>query len=323
MPTQPHSGCVALCASSAISRRSRHSCRTPCMFAGSSARRAACSLSISAASHSRGVICCCNSPIQRAIALAVIRKPARRVQVDRLERPHEAPAQSKPVLHQRIEIRRRDHLVRHQPERLGQQRALQAVQREAVHLLVHRRRHLARAASSVRGSAPPPPDRSMARGTVRPAAPGTAGSPDARPGSARGRPGPRCRRWRECRWSNLPAPRRAARRGPVRRTAPASPPPVPVRSPARARRRAPPRPASPRDGLAAATTAGGSFSSPASCNSGSRSPMNARAASTCCGYGSHSATSNPARANTIDQARPISPAPTTATCVMANSFRAP
>ena len=61
MPAQPQSGCVALCASSAISRRSRHSCRTPCMFAGSSARRAECSLSISAASHSRGVICFCNS----------------------------------------------------------------------------------------------------------------------------------------------------------------------------------------------------------------------------------------------------------------------
>ena len=46
--------------------------------------------------------------------------------------------------------------------------------------------------------------------------------------------------------------------------------------------------------------------------------MKPSAAWTCCGNGSHSATSKPARANTMDQARPIRPAPMTATWVIPN-----
>src|SRR5215472_13970630 len=71
-----------------------------------------------------------------------------------------------------------------------------------------------------------------------------------------------------------------------------------------------------------ATSRGGSLSNPASSSSGNRSPMKPNAVSTCCGNGSQSATSKPARANTIDQARPIRLAPTTATCVILPSPRA-
>jgi hypothetical protein len=58
-PRRHYSGWLALCASSAISRRSRHSWRTGCMLTGSSARRALCSRSTRAPSQSNGVICCC------------------------------------------------------------------------------------------------------------------------------------------------------------------------------------------------------------------------------------------------------------------------
>ena len=39
---------------------------------------------------------------------------ARRVQVDRLQRPHETPTQTEPMFHQRVQIGRGDHVVRQQ-----------------------------------------------------------------------------------------------------------------------------------------------------------------------------------------------------------------
>lgn len=61
--------------------------------------------------------------MERPIAPAIICEPAWRVQVDRFQRRHEAPAQSKPLLDQRIQVRARNHFVIDQPERLGGQRA--------------------------------------------------------------------------------------------------------------------------------------------------------------------------------------------------------
>ena len=80
--------------------------------------------------------------IQRTVTIAVIRQAAGRVQVDGLKRAHEAPAQAEAVFHQRIEIGRRNDIVGEQAKRLGQQRALQAVQCETVDLLPDGRWHL-------------------------------------------------------------------------------------------------------------------------------------------------------------------------------------
>jgi hypothetical protein len=64
--------------------------------------------------------------------------------------------------------------------------------------------------------------------------------------------------------------------------------------------------------MRAATTPGASAISPAACRSGRRAPITAIAASLAPGAGSQTPTGCPARANTIAQALPINPAPTTA-----------
>src|SRR5262249_14744223 len=69
-----------------------------------------------------------------AIAPAVIGDAARRVQLDRLERPHERPAQAEPVLERLVEILRRHIALAGEAECLRQQRRLQAVEDEALDL---------------------------------------------------------------------------------------------------------------------------------------------------------------------------------------------
>src|SRR6202023_2859368 len=54
----------------------------------------------------------------RTVAAAVIRDPARRIELDGLEWPHERPAQSEPVLESLVEVLRRHVAVFHQSESL-------------------------------------------------------------------------------------------------------------------------------------------------------------------------------------------------------------
>src|SRR5690606_9002994 len=81
--------------------------------------------------------------VEACVAGAVIGDAAGRIQLDRLERADEGPAQAEPVLDGVIEVLRRDIAVLDETESLRQQRALQAVEDEAVDLLPDRDRHLA------------------------------------------------------------------------------------------------------------------------------------------------------------------------------------
>src|SRR3984893_9356963 len=80
--------------------------------------------------------------IEAGVAGAVIGDTAGRVELDRLERPHERPAQPESVLYGLVEILGRDDAVADQAARLGEQRALQSIEHEAVDLPPHHDRHL-------------------------------------------------------------------------------------------------------------------------------------------------------------------------------------
>src|SRR5436309_129907 len=71
--------------------------------------------------------------------------PGGRVQIDGLHRPHEGPAQAEPVLDRLVEILSRHIALIDQPERLVEQRRLQAIEDEALELAIDRDRHLTRA----------------------------------------------------------------------------------------------------------------------------------------------------------------------------------
>ncbi len=71
------------------------------------------------------------------IALGVIAHAAGRVEIDGLERPHEAPAQRQPLADADIDVLDARIAVGDQAERLLQQRALKPVHHEAVDLALH------------------------------------------------------------------------------------------------------------------------------------------------------------------------------------------
>src|SRR4029450_8088141 len=81
--------------------------------------------------------------VERAVARAVIDNTAERVEVDRLERPHERPAQSQTVAHGLVDIIGRSVTVGVEPERLGEERTLQAIEDEALNFRAHDDRDLA------------------------------------------------------------------------------------------------------------------------------------------------------------------------------------
>src|ERR1700730_2755674 len=72
----------------------------------------------------------------RPVAAAVIGGAAGRNELDGLDRPHEGPAQSEPVLENLVEVLRRHVAVFHQPESLGQQHRLEAVENETLDLAI-------------------------------------------------------------------------------------------------------------------------------------------------------------------------------------------
>ena len=80
--------------------------------------------------------------VEAGVARAVVRDAAGRVQLDGGERAHERPAQAEAVLDGLVEILRRHVALADQPERLGEQRALQPVEDEALDLAAHHDRHL-------------------------------------------------------------------------------------------------------------------------------------------------------------------------------------
>ena len=69
--------------------------------------------------------------------LGVRGDPAPRVEVRRLERADDRPAQPEPVAHDSVYVLDRGDAVAHEAVRFPQQGALQAVEHEALHLLAH------------------------------------------------------------------------------------------------------------------------------------------------------------------------------------------
>src|SRR3954452_18136752 len=82
-------------------------------------------------------------PVEAGVAGAIIGDATGGVELDGLERSEKRPAQPKAVLDGVIEVFRRDIALADQPERLRQQRALQAVQDKAVDLAMDGNGHLA------------------------------------------------------------------------------------------------------------------------------------------------------------------------------------
>src|SRR5262249_40701697 len=81
--------------------------------------------------------------IKARITLDIVAHAPRRVEVDGLERPHEAPAQRQPLAQRDIHVLAGSIAVGHQAERLLQQRALKPVDNEALDLALHDNRRLA------------------------------------------------------------------------------------------------------------------------------------------------------------------------------------
>src|SRR5947207_6781627 len=75
--------------------------------------------------------------IKLAVTFAVICHSARRVEIDRLERAHERPAQPKAVAHRLVDILGRGVAVGVEPECLGQEGSLQAIQNETLDFRTH------------------------------------------------------------------------------------------------------------------------------------------------------------------------------------------
>ncbi len=82
------------------------------------------------------------SPVEAAVALAVVGDAAGGVERDGLERAHERPAQAEAVRDGLVEVFRRDIALADQAHRLGEQRALQAIENEAIDLALHQDGHL-------------------------------------------------------------------------------------------------------------------------------------------------------------------------------------
>ena len=132
------------CAASAIRRRSRQTLRSARLSAGSAARR---SPSIWRSSASAGPVqrrlLALDRLIERPVAAQIVGDAARRVEVDRLERPHERPAQADAVLDRDIDVRGRGDAVPDHAQRRAEQRRLHAVGDEARDLAAQADRRLA------------------------------------------------------------------------------------------------------------------------------------------------------------------------------------
>ncbi|PHJ88988.1 hypothetical protein VF08_37865, partial [Nostoc linckia z8] len=98
--------------------------------------------------HDRGLVCGCEDLAAgqagkaRAVAPVVVGNAAGGVELDGLERAHEGPAQAEPVADGLVEVLWRDDTRADEVEGLGHQHRLQAVEHEAVDLLLHGDRHL-------------------------------------------------------------------------------------------------------------------------------------------------------------------------------------
>ena len=140
-----------LCAASAIRRRSRQAWRSPSL---SAARRFA-PLRLDFV-HDRAAPVGAplgrteNAGIDALVALGVVAHARRRIEVDRLERPHEGPAQREPIANADINVLDPRIALLDEPERLFQQRALQPVHDEAVDLALHDDRRVTGGAQEAR-----------------------------------------------------------------------------------------------------------------------------------------------------------------------------
>src|SRR4051812_38554764 len=72
--------------------------------------------------------------VEAGVARAIVRDPAGRIQFDGRERPHERPAQAEAVLDGLVEILRRGITLADEAKGFGEQRALQAIENEALDL---------------------------------------------------------------------------------------------------------------------------------------------------------------------------------------------
>src|SRR5579884_672750 len=81
--------------------------------------------------------------VEPLVALHVIAHAGRRVEIDRLERPHERPAQGEALSDPDIDVLRRRIAVGDEAEGFFEQGALQTIHDEAVELALHHDRRLA------------------------------------------------------------------------------------------------------------------------------------------------------------------------------------
>ena len=141
---QLESGASRLCCRSASRRASRQRMRAS--RSAALARRfelARYMLHVRGVPHGRRRRIGGERAIEAGVARAIIGDTARRVELDRRERPDERPAQTQAVLDRLVEVLRRHVALADEAQRFGQQRALQAIQDEAVELALDDDRHLA------------------------------------------------------------------------------------------------------------------------------------------------------------------------------------
>src|SRR4030095_15894655 len=76
-------------------------------------------------------------PKKSTVTRAIIGNAAGCVQLDRRERPHERPAQAQAFAYRLVEIFRRHIAFANETHCLGQERALQSIEDEAIELAAH------------------------------------------------------------------------------------------------------------------------------------------------------------------------------------------
>ena len=133
-----------LCAASAISRRSRQTWRSDQLFL----RQLFAPAGLDGFEHLAGPVDAAlhlrEQPlVDKLVALDIVAHAARRIEVDRLERPHERPAQGQAVADADIDVLDCRIAIGDQPEGLLEKRALHAVHDEAVELALHDQRRMA------------------------------------------------------------------------------------------------------------------------------------------------------------------------------------